>query len=88
MIFQVPCTIFQYFDQCDFVATRIFFACGLQYITAGSENEILWLFSEQITDQGKKLKNFFTGYLAMIIDDVLLWTEDSHFRTYRYVLRR
>ena len=39
------------------------FACGLQYITAGSENEILWLFSEQITDQGKKLKKFFTGYI-------------------------
>ena len=49
-------------------------------VCRGSENEILWLFSEQITDQGeKKLKKkiFFSldivssNAIHMIIDDVL-----------------
>ena len=50
-------------------------------VCRGSENEILWLFSEQITDQGekklKKKKIFFSldivssNAIYMIIDDVL-----------------
>ena len=49
-------------------------------VCRGSENEILWLFSEQITDQGgknAKKKIFFSldlvssNAIYMIIDDVL-----------------
>ena len=49
-------------------------------VCRGSENEILWLFSEQITDQGEKKnekKIFFSldlvssNAIYMIIDDVL-----------------
>ena len=49
-------------------------------VCRGSENEILWLFSEQITDQGgknTKKKIFFSldlvssNAIYMIIDDML-----------------